>query len=180
MANYYRNGKKLTTNSMKEEVKQATGWTEKQYKRYFENFKNKLNTYYKVSKTPKSERQSASVFFYNYQTRKAQDRYYQPSRIVKKILSFPSLTPSQYKEQVSTKSGREELKADYRRYVKYVYGGLIRESEKAKEINRRIKDPYKKEQALKEYAEELRRKQRELDTIGSNIDFDFDVENYLK
>ena len=76
--------------------------------------------------------------------------------------------------------------------VKTRCGALIETNEKAKEIYNKIKDPYKREKALSEYANKLHTKIDESEKVieseaipfssqvyGSDTTIDFDIDAYL-
>ena len=143
----------------------ANEWTEEQYRKQYDIFKNKLRAYESYRRAHGAEVETQSPQEVLYRAAKAKKREgseYKPSLEMQRIQSFSA---------VSITKGRrlaEDFESDYSRRrgetfaaaTLQAFAGFIRDVPKAQEIVNTIKDPVKQEEALKALAEHVHAKQR--------------------
>lgn len=165
MATYSGSGKKVTARQKKAAIMSANDWTEDQYRKQYDIFKNKLRAYESYRRAHGAEVETQSPQEVLYRAAKAKKREgaaYSPSLEMQRIQSFSA---------VSITKGRrlaEDLESDYSRrrgetfaaMTSQAFAGLIRDVDKAREIAVTIEDPVKREEALKALAEHIHAKQR--------------------
>ena len=143
----------------------ANDWTEDQYRKQYDIFKNKLRAYESYRRAHGAEVETQSPQEVLYRAAKAKKREgseYKPSLEMQRIQSFSA---------VSITKGRrlaEDLESEYSRRrgetfaatTSQAFAGFIRDVDKAQEIVEMIEDPVKQEEALKALAEHVHAKQR--------------------
>ena len=164
MATYSGSGKKVTARQKKAAIMSANDWTEDQYKKQYDIFKNKLRAYesYRRAHGGEVETQSPQELLYRVaKAKKREGADYKPSLEMQRIQSFSA---------VSITKGRrlaEDLESEYSRRrgetfaatTSQTFAGFIRDVGKAQEIVNMIDDPIKREEALKALAEHVHAKQ---------------------
>lgn len=160
----YRNGTKITQREMREVIMTANNWTEAQYRKQYDIFKNKLRFYENVQasrgvkeylKGGSRERQSPQELLYKIARSKL--RYgdeYEPTQEVQQIEAVTAHSISKGKriaEQAESRSYRNAVG----KIVNIRFSGFTEHYNKAKEILERISDPVKQEAALVAFAEYL-------------------------
>lgn len=165
MATYNGSGKKVTARQKKAAIMSANDWTEGQYKKQYDIFKNKLRAYesYRRAHGAEVETQSPQELLYKVaKAKKREGAEYTPSLEMQRIQSFSA---------VSITKGRrlaEDLESEYSRRrgetyaatTSQAFAGFIRNVDKAQEIVNMIDDPVKREEALKALAEHVHASQR--------------------
>lgn len=165
MATYSGSGKKVTARQKKAAIMAANDWTEDQYRKQYDIFKNKLRAYESYRRAHGAEVETQSPQEVLYRAAKAKKREgseYTPSLEMQRIQSFSA---------VSITKGRrlaEDLESEYSRRrgetfaatTAQAFAGFIRDVDKAQEIVDMIEDPVKQEEALKALAEHVHAKQR--------------------
>lgn len=165
MATYSGSGKKITARQKKAAIMAANDWTEDQYRKQYDIFKNKLRAYESYRRAHGAEVETQSPQEVLYRAAKAKKREggdYTPSLEMQRIQSFSA---------VSITKGRrlaEDLESEYSRRrgetfaatTSQAFAGFIRDVEKAQEIVEMIEDPVKQEEALKALAAHVHAKQR--------------------
>lgn len=143
----------------------ANDWTEEQYRKQYDIFKNKLRAYENYRRAHGAEVETQSPQEVLYRAAKAKKREgseYTPSLEMQRIQSFSA---------VSITKGRrlaQDLESEYSRRrgetfaatTAQAFAGFIRDVDKAQEIVDMIEDPVKQEEALKALAEHVHAKQR--------------------
>lgn len=165
MATYSGSGAKVTARQKKAAIMSANNWTDEQYRKQYDIFKNKLRAYesYRKAHGATFKPQSPQELLYRQaKAMKREGSEYEPSLEMKRIKSFSA---------VSITKGRklaQDLKSEYSRRrgelfaatTSAAFVNFIRDVPKAREINENIDDPVKKEEALKALAEHVHAKQR--------------------
>lgn len=165
MATYSGSGNKVTARQKKAAIMAANNWTEDQYRKQYDIFKNKLRAYESFRRAHGAEVETQSPQEVLYRAAKAKKREgseYKPSLEMQRIQAFSA---------VSITKGRklaEDLESEYSRRrgatfaatTAQAFAGFIREVDKAQEIVETIEDPVKQEEALKALAEHVHAKQR--------------------
>ena len=165
MATYSGSGKKVTARQKKAAIMSANNWTEDQYRKQYDLFKNKLRAYesYRKAHGAEVEPQSPQELLYRQaKAKKREGSDYTPSLEMQRIQSFSA---------VSITKGRrlaEDTESEYsrRRGATFAattaksFEGFIRDVPKAQEIVETIEDPVKQEEALKALAEHVHAKQK--------------------
>lgn len=183
----------MTAREVKAFVMKERGWTSEQYNREYDKLRNRLRAYeaYQRQSGVTVEAQSpASVLYFESRARRREGAEYQPSLELQRIKSFPSVSSG--KALTRTLESRSETFAKrYRATTDKQFAGLIAANPTAAEIARRIDDPVKREQALKDLANKLHAKQDAAgriqatsaipfgQAVGSDDAIDFDIEAYL-
>ena len=165
MATYSGSGAKITARQKKAAIMSANNWTEDQYRKQYDIFKNKLRAYESYRKAHGAEVEPQSPQEVLYRAAKAKKREgseYKPSLEMQRIQSFSA---------VSITKGRklaEDTESEYSRRrgaafastTAKAFEGFIRDVPKAQEIVETIEDPVKQEEALKALAEHVHAKQK--------------------
>lgn len=157
---YNQNGKKITARDKKKYIMRVNKWTEDEYRKKYDIFKNKLRAYesYRIAHGADVEIQSPQDVLYKQARAMAREgEEYTPSAEMKRIQSFSavSITKGRILAQdfESVYSRRAEEKFAYTTAKQFK--NFIEDVPLAAEINEKIKDPVKKEEALKALAEHV-------------------------
>lgn len=186
-----KNGKviKLSQSEIKKTIKEHYGWTDIEYKRQYNKFRNSYLNYKEFSK---GEVKSVSELLYK--EVKAKQRYgteYKQSREMQAIREFSSASTQSFLNR-SEKSDIQR-KSKYLSKVEDQFNSLIFGNTKALEIYEKLKDnPVQLEKALSDFANKLHlvvdQKTKEINgqaipisdqTYGSDMEIDFDIDSYL-
>lgn len=181
---------KLKPKEVKRYIMRANNWTEDQYSKNYDIFKNKLRAY--ENYTGKARQSPVEVLYKEARAKVREGDEYKPSLEMQRIRSFTSVS--------SGKAGQKALQSErYRQargktfasFTSLRFAGLIKENAKAREIAESIEDPVKREKALAEYANKLhavvgystKNANGEAiptgEAVGSDLDIDFDYSDYL-
>ena len=188
MPTYNGSGKKVTASQMKRVIMSANDWTEAQYRKQYDLFKNKLRAYESFKRAHGADVAPQSPQEVLYRAAKAKKREgaeYKPSIEMRRIQSFSavSITKGRKLAQDTESQYSKRRSAAYAASINAAFEGFIREVPKAREIVETIEDPIKREEALKALAKHIHAKQRPSgevisgETYGSDAagdDFDYD------
>lgn len=185
----------MSSREVKAYIMKQNGWTSRQYDKQYDIFKNKLRAYenYERAHGVTSPRQSPTQLLYKEAKAKAREGAdYTPSIKIRRIRSFTSVSSGKAGQKALQGQRYQARRAQlYEEATSKQFKGLIDNNPKAKEIAERIKDPVKREQALRDYANKIHAKIDEEgkaqeneaipfgETIGSDDPVDFDIEDYL-
>ena len=180
MATYTANGGKVTARQKKAYIMKVNNWTSDQYRKQYDLFKNKLRAYESYRKAHGADVQIQSPQELLYKQAKAMKREgaaYQPSLEMKRIQSFSAVSITKGRK-LAADLGSEYTRrraAAFERITSKAFEGLIRNVPKAAEIAEQIKDPVKREEALKALADHIHAQQTpsgeifsDGETIGSD------------
>lgn len=183
----------LSSHEIKAYVMKERGWTSEQYNKEYDKLRNKLRAYeaFQRKSGVQVEAQSpASLLYFETKSMKRQSANYKPSLEMQRIQSFSSISSGKaLQKALESKKGRFGIK--YRKITDIVFAALIAANSAAAEAAEKIKDPVKREQALKEIAEKLHAKQDAAgrvqatsaipfgQAVGSDLSVDIDIEKYL-
>lgn len=178
---------KLSNREVKQTIMKAHGWTNEQYRKQYDLFKNKLRAFESFEKAHGKEVKAQSPQELLYRQSKAMLREgseYKPSSTMQRIQAFSAVSITKGRklaqdlDSVYTKR-REEA---YAAVTAKAFDGLIRDVPKAQEIVNSIEDPVKREEALKALADHIHAAQTPSgevfagETFGSDTageDFDY-------
>lgn len=165
MATYSAGGKKVTARQMKAAIMAANDWTEDQYRKQYDLFKNKLRAYENYRRAHGAEVETQSPQALLYRTAKAKQREgseYKPSLEMQRIQAFSAVSITKGKKLA------QDLDSQYTKnrgktfaaITEAAFRSFIDQTPKAKEIADKIDDPVKREEALKALAEHVHAKQK--------------------
>lgn len=177
----YKKGKHLSRQAIKQEIKQIRGWSESKYQKEINIIRKGIQIY--------GRKEQANELLYKETIAiKNYGNDYQPTQYIKDIRRYGKVRRS--KRTILTKAG--QIRQIKKESVQARFGAFIRSNSKAREIAKQIKDPYKREKALTDYANKLHAKIDEQEkvwqneaipfssqTYGSDTSIDFDIDNYL-
>lgn len=178
----------LKTGEAKREIMRANNWTEEQYRKQYDLFKNKLRAYesFKRAHGVEVKTQSPQELLYKQARAKLREgAEYEPSEKMQQIERFSAVSITKGRKLAadleSTYSKRRA--AEYEQYVSNRFGGLVNANAKAAEIAANIEDPVKREQALADYADFLKEQKNGAiasgEAVGSGAAVEFDYSDYL-
>lgn len=157
----YRNGKKITAAQMRETIKSANAWTNEQYRKQYDLFKNKLRFYEALQRSrgvKDVEAQSPQELLYK--IARAKQHYgseYKPSQEIEQIMAVTAHSITKGR-RISEKPNSAAYKRAVSKIVNIRFEGFIDFYDKAKEITERITDPAQQEEALSALANYLHEK----------------------
>lgn len=157
-----RNGveEKISAREMKKTIMDVNGWTETEYRKNYDIFKNKLRFFEEVQRSrgiKGVETQSPQEFLYK--IARAKKRYgddYEPSQKLEQILAVSAHSISKGRKIAQSVKGKS-YKTAVSKIVNIRFKGFTDFYDKAKEILEKIDDPVKQEEALTEFANYLHR-----------------------
>lgn len=197
----FKNGVKVRDEYVRERVKPAeikktimaaNNWNEDQYRKQYDIFKNKLRAFesYKQAHGVKVDPQSPLELLYK--TARAKEKYgeaYTPSLQMQRIESFSAVSITQGRRLAMNKESEYSKRRaqTFAATTETAFKEFIAQVPQAAEIDRRIKDPVMKEEALKALAEHIKAKQAPSgevfgnDNVGSDrAAEDFDINEWLE
>ena len=174
----------------KRTIMQANNWTEEQYRKQYDLFKNKLRAYesFKRAHGADVETQSPQELLYKQARAKLREgAEYEPSEKMKQIESFSAVSITKGRKLAADLESvySKRRAAEYEEYVSNRFEGLIGANPKAAEIAANIGDPVKREQALADYADFLKEQRKagaipeSGEAVGSGEAVEFDYSDYL-
>lgn len=190
---------KLKPAEIKKTIMQANGWTEDEYRKKYDIFKNKLRAYENYRKAGGAKVKEQSPIEVLYRQARAKQRYgvnYQPTQEMRRIEKFGAYSITKGKQLAENEGYRKRLENKQLDYINTRFGGFLRANTKANEIYNAMiakgADPVAIENALSDYANLIHEKIDESkaedeeggipsgETYGSDdVDFDFDYNVYL-
>ena len=187
--------KRVTTSEAKAYIMKVNQWNEDQYNKQRYLLKNKLRAYESFKRRGDASVVPQSPVELLYKTAKAKERQgasYHPSIEMRRIQAFTSIGSE--KALRKAESGKRYLSSAGKRFETYTglaFQRFIEINPVAAKIFVEVKDPVKREQALKELADKLHAKQKEDGRVeessaipigevtGSDEFTDFDYSKYL-
>ena len=171
----------------KQFIMSVNKWTEEQYRKQYDLFKNKLRAYESFKKAHGVEVKEQSPLEVLYKQAKAKRLYgpnYEPSIKMRTIESFSAVSITKGRKLAAqTESAYSKARgAAIEKATQDAFAGFFKKSDKASEINETITDPVKKEAALAALAEHIHAKQRpngevmhgeEVGSDPAGADFDY-------
>lgn len=194
------NGKrtKITTREMKRTIMSVNGWTEEQYRKQYDLFKNKLRAYESYrgvhlgltrEQVRQSQQSPQELLYKQAKAKKNFGAAYEPSLQMQRILSFSaeSITKG-WKKAQDTESVYSKRRGEmFAAATSRGFADLIAQLPEAKALDEGISDPVKKEEALKALAEHIKAKQKDTgelfagEQVGSDeAAADFDISQWLE
>lgn len=192
-----KNGQKvkMTNKEVKQYIMKQNKWTSEQYNKQYDILRNKLRAFesYERASGKKVQAQSVqSLLFKEAKAKKREGVNYKPSIKMQRIRSFTSVSSGKAGQKALTgKRYMQRRTALYEDATYKQFMGFIDNNPQAKFIYESVKDPIKREQALSDYAANVKAKINEQDeveeneaipygeTYGSDTAFDFDITPYL-
>lgn len=149
----------------KQFIMSVNKWTEEQYRKQYDLFKNKLRAYESFKRAHGVEVKEQSPLEVLYSQAKAKRLYgpnYEPSIKMRTIQSFSavSITKGRKLAQDLESAYSKARGATIEAATQSAFAGFIKKNDMASEINDTIDDPVKKEAALAALAEHLKSKMR--------------------
>lgn len=186
----------VSSSEVKSYVMKVNNWTEAEYNQERYKLKNRLRTYEAYAGVSPDKVQSPTTLLYFEAKRKARSgSKYTPSVEMTRIKEFAGYGSAKAIEKaLSSKKARSAMDAKYTEATLSRFAGFIEKNPKAREIVEKIKDPVKREQALRDYANKMhekideQRKETESAAIpikagesyGSDLELDdFDYSDYI-
>lgn len=191
MATYKANGTKISRKAMKATIMRAHGWTNEQYRKQYDIFKNRLRAYESYKSAQGADVKSQSPQELLYRQAKAMMREgpnYEPSIEMKRIQSFSAVSITKGRQAAAREGSiyNQRRAAIFQRATDAAFAGFIRDVPKAQEIMATITNPVQREEALKALAEHIHAKQAPKgevfsgETYGSDVaGEDFDFSDYI-
>lgn len=192
MATFKQDGKKVTSRDKKRFIMQMNNWTEDEYRKKYDIFKNKLRAYesYRIAHGSDVEIQSPQEVLYRAaKAMKREGEEYMPSLEMQRIQSFSavSITKGRALAEDFESVYSQRAEAKFSKITQRQFRGLIEDTEMGAEIDAMIEDPVKKEEALKALAEHVHAKQRPTGEIfggevygSDDASQDFDYSEWLE
>lgn len=192
MATYRGNGKRVSSRTMKKVIMTANGWTEEQYRKQYDLFKNKLRAYesFREAHGAEVEPQSPQQLLYRQAKAKLREgSEYSPSIEMQRIQAFSavSITKGRKLAQDLESSYSMRRAATFEQATSKQFAGMIASVPKAQEIVDTIEDPVMQEEALKALAAHIHAKQTPSGEVfageyygSGDAGEDFDFDEYLE
>ena len=189
---------KVKPSEIKQTIMQANNWTEDQYRKQYDIFKNKLRAYESYVGARKglskeavdANRQSPIEVLYKQAKAKLREGdEYRPSIKMQRIQEFSaeSITKGWKKAQDKDSKYSRTRGEIFAKGTNTAFAAFIRDTPKAQEIVATIEDPVKREEALKALAEHVHAKQSgtgeafSSEAVGSDTaGEDFDISQWLE
>lgn len=152
---------KISQREMKATIMRANDWTEEQYRKQYDIFKNKLRFYEELQRSRGVDVTTQSVQEVLYKEARSKITYgpaYEPSDTMKTIRSMVAHSISKGRKVASRGTSSQSYKRAVSLIVNTRFAGLIARYDKAAELVSKIEDPVKLERALSDFAEELHRR----------------------
>lgn len=184
----------IRPSEIKETIMRANNWTEEQYRKQYDIFKNKLRAYenFRRAHGASVETQSPQEVLYKQaRTKLREGAAYEPSNEMKRIQSFSAVSITQGKRLAANKESEYSRRraAQFEATTQQQFKDFIEQNPTAQKImnDPNITDPVAREEALKKLADEVHAKQTPTgeviadgETFGSDepID-DFDYSEFF-
>ena len=152
---------KISQREMKATIMRANDWTEEQYRKQYDIFKNKLRFYEELQRSRGVDVTTQSVQEVLYKEARSKITYgaaYEPSDTMRTIRSMVAHSISKGRKVASRGTSSQSYKRAVSLIVNTRFEGLISRYDKAAELAAKIEDPVKLERALSDFAEELHRR----------------------
>lgn len=184
---------KVKPAEVKKTIMRANDWTEEQYRKQYDLFKNKLRAFENYKRAHGVDVEEQSPLEILYRAAKSKIKYgseYTPTLAMQRIQAFSAVSITKGKQLAA------DLESEYSRRrgetfektTRTAFKEFIEQVGKAAEIDAAIDDPVKKEEALKALAEHIKAKQAPSgevfasgETYGSDeAGEDFDYSEWLQ
>lgn len=152
---------KISPREMKATIMRANDWTEEQYRKQYDIFKNKLRFYEELQRSRGIDVETQSISEVLYKEARSKIIYgpaYEPSDTMQIIRGMVAHSINKGKKVASKGTSSQSYKRAVSLIVNTRFAGLIARYDKAAKIAKAIKDPVKLEKALSDFAEELHRR----------------------
>lgn len=154
----------LKAGEAKQLIMSVNKWTEEQYRKQYDLFKNKLRAYESFRKAHGVEVKEQSPLEVLYNQAKSKRLYgpnYEPSIKMRTIQSFSAVSITKGKKLARDfESAYSKARGDtIESATQKAFGNFIKSSTKAQEIDEQISDPVKKQAALAALADHIHSKQ---------------------
>lgn len=152
---------KISQREMKATIMHANDWTEEQYRKQYDIFKNKLRFYEELQRSRGVDVTTQSVQEVLYKEARSKITYgpaYEPSDTMRTIRSMVAHSISKGRKVASRGTSSQSYKRAVSLIVNTRFEGLIARYDKAAELAAKIEDPVKLEKALSDFAAELHRR----------------------
>ena len=180
----------IRPSEIKQTIMRANNWTEEQYRKQYDLFKNKLRAYENFRRTHGASVETQSpqeVLYKQARTKLREGAAYEPSNEMKRIESFSAVSITQGKRLAANKESEYSRRraAQFEATTQQQFKDFIEQNPTAQAImnDPNITDPVKREEALKKLADQVHAKQTPTgevvpsgETFGSDEaidDFDF-------
>ena len=186
---------KMSSREVKAFIKKVNGWTDEEYNKKYDIFKNKVRAYeaFERQSGRNVKKQSPVELLYKQaKTKKREGANYKPSIYMQNIERFTSVSSGKAGQKaLRGKLYRQKRASAYEEATNKAFEALINKNPTAQEINAKIKDPVKKREALSDLAKTIKAKIDEEgkvqeneaipygETYGSTEPIDFDFDAYL-
>lgn len=188
---------KLKPSEIKQTIMRANDWNEDQYRKQYDLFKNKLRAYESYVAARKGlsieEQKQAqqSPLELLYKNAKAKERYgseYEPSIAFQRVQEFSPVSITKGRKLARQEGSTFNIQSakKFSRATNKAFREFIEQVPKAKEIDEKISDPVRKEEALAALAKHIHAKQRpngapvSSEAVGSDVaGEDFYIEQWL-
>lgn len=180
----------LKSGEAKRTIMQANRWTEEQYRKQYDLFKNKLRAYESFKRAHGVDVQTQSPQELLYKQARAKLREgaeYEPSEKMQQIERFSAVSITKGRKLAADLESAYSKRraAEYEEYVSSRFEGLVNANAKAAEIAANIDDPVRREQALAAYADFIKEQRKagaipeSGEAVGSGDAVEFDYSDYL-
>ena len=149
---------KISQREMKATIMRANDWTEEQYRKQYDIFKNKLRFYEELQRSRGIDVETQSIAEVLYKEARSKITYgpaYEPSDTMRLIRGMAAYSTNKGSKIASRGTSSQSYKRAVSLIVNTRFAGLIARYDKAAEIAALIKDPVILENALSDFAAEL-------------------------
>lgn len=162
---------KMTSREVKEEIKKINKWTDEQYNKQYDIFKNKLRAYeaYEAQHGRVRKQSPVEILYKEAKAKKREGQNYKPSIAMQRIRSFTSVSSGKAGKTALQGTRYQERRTKlYEDATLKQFGGFIEKNPQAQEIMEKIKDPVKRELALADLANKIKAKIDEEGKVQEN------------
>lgn len=187
MATIYKGERRLSQKEIKSEIKRIRGWSETRYQKELKNVRRGLTRYENQFGKTVSEKTPTEFLYTEAKSRERYKSDYVQSQYVKDVRRLGTIS-----KQRTILTTRGQIKQLKQQSVDTRFNGLIQTNSQAREIAQKIKDPFKREKALSDFANKIHAKIDKAEkvkenqaipfssqTYGSDTTIDFDIDKYL-
>lgn len=185
----------MTSREVKDYIKKVNNWTNDQYQKQYDIFKNKLRAYenFEAQHGLVKKQSPVELLYKEARTKAREGSNYKPSIKMQTIRKFTSVSSGKAGQKaLQGKRYQERRSKLYDEATRKQFGGLIDKNQTAQEIMKKITDPVKRREALTVLANKIKMKIDEEgkaqdneaipfgETYGSSDALnDFDIDAYL-
>lgn len=150
---------KMSSSEVKAKIKKINKWTEEEYNKQYDIFKNKLRAYeaYEAQHGRVRKQSPVEILYREANAKKREGKNYKPSIAMQRLRSFTSVSSGKAgKTALQGKRYQERRTKLYEEATLKQFGGFIEKNPQAQEIMEKIKDPVKRELALTDLANKVK------------------------